>query len=313
MFIEIFESNSLSAVHKLARDQHGEDIFVLKCIQEKGRFKIFVACNKQSDNAGYSRTHNPMKSSSLSNISGQEDFIQFLEPEDTIQDHGPNRLAILETIPAEKNIDFRESRIIFFEDERQRIDFSRALHQSASGFDFVHLMGGKSAETIKLGAANPKDYSIDSMKGLIKHITSQPRNPIVIGTALADQLCNVVGTFDSTELKIAVAISEPSINDFTLNTDYEDIDEIFITGINGDANYFNIGTLFSNSKISPSLGLVNDPCGRFVTLNRDVIISLAKKQIDEETPDPASELKFALGRLSRSMEAPNESYHDSRS
>ncbi len=313
MFIEIFESNSLSAVHKLARDQYGEDIFVLKCIQEKGRFKILVACDEQADSATCPRAKNSMKSkNSPPLIPSKEDFIQASERH-TAQHQIPNKLDLLETVPAEKNIDLRESRVIFFENERQRFEFSRALHQSASGFDFVHLLGKKSAETMKLSAANARDYSIDSLKGLIKHVTSQTRDSVVIGTALVDQLCVAIDEFDSTNFKVAIAISEPSINDITLNKGYKGIDEIFITDINEDANYFNIGALFSKSNISPSLGLMDDPRGRFVTLNRDVIVSRAKKTNNERPADPASELKMALSRLSRSMEAPNESYYYSRS
>lgn len=313
MFIEIFESNSLSAVHKLARDQYGEDIFVLKCIQEKGRFKILVACDEQADNAGRPRAKNSMeRKSALPLVPSQEDFIQTSERH-TAQHQIPDKLNLLETIPAEKNIDLRESRIIFFENERQRFEFSKALHQSASGFDFVHLLGEKSAETIKLSAASVRDYSIDSLEGLIKHVTSQTRDSIVIGTALIDHLGVVIDTFDSTNFKVAIAISESSINAITLNKEYRGIDEIFITGIHEDANYFNIGALFSKSNISPSLGLMDDPRGRFVTLNRDVIVSLAKRANKVKAADPASELKMALSRLSRSMEAPNESYYDSRS
>ena len=313
MFIEIFESNSLSAVHKLARDQYGEDIFVLKCIQEKGRFKILVACDEQADNAGHPRAKNSKeRKSSLPLFPRQEDFIQTSERH-TAQHQIPDKLDLLETVPAEKNIDLRESRIIFFENERQRFEFSKALHQSASGFDFVHLLGEKSAETIKLSAASVRDYSIDSLEGLIKHVTSQTRDSIVIGTALVDQLGVVIDKFDSTNFKVAVAISESSINAITLNKEYRGIDEIFITGIHEDADYFNIGALFSKSNISPSLGLTDDPRGRFVTLNRDVIVSLAKRANNVKAADPASELKMALSRLSRSMEAPNESYYDSRS
>lgn len=313
MFIEIFESNSLSAVHKLARDQYGEDIFVLKCTQEKGRFKILVACDEQADSATCPRAKNSMKSkNSPTLIPSKEDFIQASERH-TAQHQIPNKLDLLETVPAEKNIDLRESRIIFFENERQRFEFSKALHQSASGFDFVHLLGEKSAETIKLSAASVRDYSIDSLEGLIKHVTSQTRDSIVIGTALIDQLGVVIDKFDSTNFKVAIAISESSINAITLNKEYRGIDEIFITGIHEDANYFNIGALFSKSNISPSLGLTDDPRGRFVTLNRDVIVSLAKRANNVKAADPASELKMALSRLSRSMEAPNESYYDSRS
>jgi hypothetical protein len=313
MFIEIFESNSLSAVHKLARDQYGEDIFVLKCTQEKGRFKILVACDEQADNAGRPRAKNSMEhKSSLPLAPSQEDFIQSSERH-TAQHQMPDKLDLLETVPAEKNIDLRESRIIFFENERQRFEFSKALHQSASGFEFVHLLGEKSAETIKLSAASVRDYSIDSLEGLIKHVTSQTRDSIVIGTALIDQLGVVIDKFDSTNFKVAIAISESSINAITLNKEYRGIDEIFITGIHEDANYFNIGALFSKSNISPSLGLMDDPRGRFVTLNRDIIVSLAKRANNVKAADPASELKMALSRLSRSMEAPNESYYDSRS
>jgi hypothetical protein len=313
MFIEIFESNSLSAVHKLARDQYGEDIFVLKCIQEKGRFKILVACDEQADNAGRPRAKNSMeRKSALPLVPSQEDFIQ-TSGRHTAQHQIPDKLNLLETIPAEKNIDLRESRIIFFENERQRFEFSKALHQSASGFEFVHLLGEKSAETIKLSAASVRDYSIDSLEGLIKHVTSQTRDSIVIGTALIDQLGVVIDKFDSTNFKVAIAISESSINAITLNKEYRGIDEIFITGIHEDANYFNIGALFSKSNISPSLGLMDDPRGRFVTLNRDIIVSLAKRANNVKAADPASELKMALSRLSRSMEAPNESYYYSRS
>ena len=313
MFIEIFESNSLSAVHKLARDQYGEDIFVLKCLQEKGRFKILVACDEQADNVGRPRAKNSMeRKSSLPLVPSQEDFIQTSERH-TAQHQIPDKLDLLDTVPAEINIDLRESRIIFFENERQRFEFSKALHQSASGFEFVHLLGEKSAETIKLSAASVRDYSIDSLEGLIKHVTSQTRDAIVIGTALVDQLRVVIDKFDSTNFKVAIAISESSINAITLNKEYRGIDEIFITGIHEDANYFNIGALFSKSNISPSLGLTDDPRGRFVTLNRDVIVSRAKKTNNERPADPASELKMALSRLSRSMEAPNESYYYSRS
>ena len=70
--------------------------------------------------------------------------------QDSVQEKKRRELATLQEIPKEQNIDFREKRVIFFESEQQRFEFSKALHQSASGFEFVHLLGDKSAETLKL-------------------------------------------------------------------------------------------------------------------------------------------------------------------
>ena len=77
MFIEILESNSLSAAHKLARDRYGEDIFVLKCIQDKGKYKILVACDEQPESASDSHSGSQNKStSSLLNTGNQERLIE---------------------------------------------------------------------------------------------------------------------------------------------------------------------------------------------------------------------------------------------
>ena len=313
MFIEILESNSLSAAHKLARDRYGEDIFVLKCIQDKGKYKILVACDEQPESASNSHSGRQNKStSSLLNTGNQERLIEANE-QDSVQEKARNKLATLQEIPKEQNIDFREKRVIFFESEQQRFEFSKALHQSASGFEFVHLLGDKSAETLKLSEVNSDDFSIDSMSGLLNHIITQPRESIVIGTALIDELYNLVDTFDPLNLKIAIAISEPSVNRFSSNSKYEAIDEIFITGLSEFSNYLNIAALFSKFRISPSLGLMNNPSGRLVTLNKDVIISRAKKLISNEPSNPAIELKMALSRLSERMEDPNEGYHHGRS
>ena len=313
MFIEIFESNSLSAVHKLARDKYGDDIFIVRCFQEKERFKILVACDGQHENLSRANLNN-LKGSvdALSKVESQENDDNYTKP-NLIQDEASRKLSILEMIPKEKTINFRDKRIIFFENEAQRLRFSKALHKSASGFDFVHLLGKKSVETIKLSAASPRDYSIDSMDGLLKYITSQPRESVVVGTALLNELANIDDKVHPADLKMTVAISEFSVNHFYLNKECKDIDEIFITDLNEDSNYLNIGALFAKSNIPPSLGLTRDPFGRFITLNRDVIISKAKKLSSEKLLDPAIELKLALSKLSRSMEAPNESYHHSRS
>lgn len=313
MFIEIFESNSLSAVHKLARDKYGDDIFIVRCFQEKERFKILVACDGQHENLSKANLNN-LKGSvdDLSKVESQENDDNYTKP-NLIQDEASRKLSILEMIPKEKTINFRDKRIIFFENEAQRLRFSKALHKSASGFDFVHLLGKKSVETIKLSAASPRDYSIDSMDGLLKYIISQPRESVVVGTALLNELANIDDKVHPADLKMTVAISESSVNHFYLNKECKDIDEIFITDLNEDSNYLNIGALFAKSNIPPSLGLTRDPFGRFITLNRDVIISKAKKLSSEKLLDPAIELKLALSKLSRSMEAPNESYHHSRS
>lgn len=313
MFIEIFESNSLSAVHKLARDKYGDDIFIVRCFQEKERFKILVACDGQHENLSRANLNN-LKGSvdALSKVESQENDENYTKP-NLIQDEASRKLSILEMIPKEKTINFRDKRIIFFENEAQRLRFSKALHKSASGFDFVHLLGKKSVETIKLSAASPRDYSIDSMDGLLKYIISQPRESVVVGTALLNELANIDDKVHPADLKMTVAISEFSVNHFYLNKECKDIDEIFITDLNEDSNYLNIGALFAKSNIPPSLGLTKDPFGRFITLNRDVIISKAKKLSSEKLLDPAIELKLALSKLSRSMEAPNESYHHSRS
>ncbi len=313
MFIEIFESNSLSAVHKLARDKYGDDIFIVRCFQEKERFKILVACDGQHENLSKANLNN-LKGSvdDLSKVESQENDDNYTKP-NLIQDEASRKLSILEMIPKEKTINFRDKRIIFFENEAQRLRFSKALHKSASGFDFVHLLGKKSVETIKLSAASPRDYSIDSMDGLLKYIISQPRESVVVGTALLNELANIDDKVHPADLKMTVAISEFSVNHFYLNKECKDIDEIFITDLNEDSNYLNIGALFAKSNIPPSLGLTRDPFGRFITLNRDVIISKAKKLSSEKLLDPAIELKLALSKLSRSMEAPNESYHHSRS
>lgn len=313
MFIEIFESNSLSAVHKLARDKYGDDIFIVRCFQEKERFKILVACDGQHENLSRANLNN-LKGSvdDLSKVESQENDDNYTKP-NLIQDEASRKLSILEMIPKEKTINFRDKRIIFFENEAQRLRFSKALHKSASGFDFVHLLGKKSVETIKLSAASPRDYSIDSMDGLLKYIISQPRESVVVGTALLNELANIDDKVHPADLKMTVAISEFSVNHFYLNKECKDIDEIFITDLNEDSNYLNIGALFAKSNIPPSLGLTRDPFGRFITLNRDVIISKAKKLSSEKLLDPAIELKLALSKLSRSMEAPNESYHHSRS
>lgn len=313
MFIEIFESNSLSAVHKLARDKYGDDIFIVRCFQEKERFKILVACDGQHENLSRANLNN-LKGSvdTLSKVESQENDDNYTKP-NLIQDEASRKLSILEMIPKEKTINFRDKRIIFFENEAQRLRFSKALHKSASGFDFVHLLGKKSVETIKLSAASPRDYSIDSMDGLLKYIISQPRESVVVGTALLNELATIDDKVHPADLKMTVAISEFSVNHFYLNKECKDIDEIFITDLNEDSNYLNIGALFAKSNIPPSLGLTRDPFGRFITLNRDVIISKAKKLSSEKLLDPAIELKLALSKLSRSMEAPNESYHHSRS
>ncbi len=313
MFIEIFESNSLSAVHKLARDKYGDDIFIVRCFQEKERFKILVACDGQHENLSRANLNN-LKGSvdALSKAESQENDDNYTKP-NLIQDEASRKLSILEMIPKEKTINFRDKRIIFFENEAQRLRFSKALHKSASGFDFVHLLGKKSVETIKLSAASPRDYSIDSMDGLLKYIITQPRESVVVGTALLNELANIDDKVHPADLKMTVAISEFSVNHFYLNKECKDIDEIFITDLNEDSNYLNIGALFAKSNIPPSLGLTRDPFGRFITLNRDVIISKAKKLSSEKLLDPAIELKLALSKLSRSMEAPNESYHHSRS
>lgn len=313
MFIEMFESNSLSAVHKLARDKYGDDIFIVRCFQEKERFKILVACDGQHENLSRANLNN-LKGSvdALSKAESQENDDNYTKP-NLIQDEASRKLSILEMIPKEKTINFRDKRIIFFENEAQRLRFSKALHKSASGFDFVHLLGKKSVETIKLSAASPRDYSIDSMDGLLKYIISQPRESVVVGTALLNELANIDDKVHPADLKMTVAISESSVNHFYLNKECKDIDEIFITDLNEDSNYLNIGALFAKSNIPPSLGLTRDPFGRFITLNRDVIISKAKKLSSEKLLDPAIELKLALSKLSRSMEAPNESYHHSRS
>lgn len=313
MFIEIFESNSLSAVHKLARDKYGDDIFIVRCFQEKERFKILVACDGQHENLSRANLNN-LKGSvdALSKAESQENDDNYTKP-NLIQDEASRKLSILEMIPKEKTINFRDKRIIFFENEAQRLRFSKALHKSASGFDFVHLLGKKSVETIKLSAASPRDFSIDSMDGLLKYITSQPRESVVVGTALLNELANIDDKVHPADLKMTVAISEFSVNHFYLNKECKDIDEIFITDLNEDSNYLNIGALFAKSNIPPSLGLTRDPFGQFITLNRDVIISKAKKLSSEKLLDPAIELKLALSKLSRSMEAPNESYHHSRS
>ena len=108
--------------------------------------------------------------------------------------------------PKEQNIDFREKRVIFFESEQQRFEFSKALHQSASGFEFVHLLGDKSAETLKLSEVNSDDFSIDSMSGLVNHIVTQPRESIVIGTALIDELYNLDDTFNLLNLNNIFAL-----------------------------------------------------------------------------------------------------------
>jgi len=313
MFIEIFESNSLSAVHKLARDKYGDDIFIVRCFQEKERFKILVACDGQHENLSRANLNN-LKGSvdALSKVESQENDENYTKP-NLIQDEASRKLSILEMIPKEKTINFRDKRIIFFENEAQRLRFSKALHKSASGFDFVHLLGKKSVDTIKLSAASPRDFSIDSMDGLLKYITSQPRESVVVGTALLNELANIDDKVHPADLKMTVAISEFSVNHFYLNKECKDIDEIFITDLNEDSNYLNIGALFAKSNIPPTLGLTRDPFGRFITLNRDVIISKAKKLSSEKLLDPAIELKLALSKLSRSMEAPNESYHHSRS
>lgn len=313
MFIEIFESNSLSAVHKLARDKYGDDIFIVRCFQEKERFKILVACDGQHENLSRANLNN-LKGSvdALSKVESQENDDNYTKP-NLIQDEASRKLSILEMIPKEKTINFRDKRIIFFENEAQRLRFSKALHKSASGFDFVHLLGKKSVETIKLSAASPRDYSIDSMDGLLKYIITQPRESVVVGTALLNELATIDDKVHPADLKMTVAISEFSVNHFYLNKECKDIDEIFITDLNEDSNYLNIGALFAKSNIPPSLGLTRDPFGRFITLNRDVIISKAKKLSSEKLLDPAIELKLALSKLSRSMEAPNESYHHSRS
>ena len=313
MFIEMFESNSLSAVHKLARDKYGDDIFIVRCLQEKERFKILVACDGQHENLSRANLNN-LKGSvdALSKVESQENDDNYTKP-NLIQDEASRKLSILEMIPKEKTINFRDKRIIFFENEAQRLRFSKALHKSASGFDFVHLLGKKSVETIKLSAASPRDFSIDSMDGLLKYITSQPRESVVVGTALLNELANIDDKVHPADLKMTVAISESSVNHFYLNKECKDIDEIFITDLNEDSNYLNIGALFAKSNIPPSLGLTRDPFGRFITLNRDVIISKAKKLSSEKLLDPSIELKLALSKLSRSMEAPNESYHHSRS
>ena len=65
MFIEILESNSPSAAHKLARDRYGEDIFVLKCIQDKGKYKILVACEDPPESDSHSDRQNKITSSLL--------------------------------------------------------------------------------------------------------------------------------------------------------------------------------------------------------------------------------------------------------
>jgi len=313
MFIEIFESNSLSAVHKLARDKYGDDIFIVRCFQEKERFKILVACDGQHENLSRANL-NDLKGSvdALSKVESQENDDNYTKP-NLIQDEASRKLSILEMIPKEKTINFRDKRIIFFENEAQRLRFSKALHKSASGFDFVHLLGKKSVETIKLSAASPRDYSIDSMDGLLKYIITQPRESVVVGTALLNELATIDDKVHPADLKMTVAISESSVNHFYLNKECKDIDEIFITDLNEDSNYLNIGALFAKSNIPPTLGLTRDPFGRFITLNRDVIISKAKKLSSEKLLDPAIELKLALSKLSRSMEAPNESYHHSRS
>ena len=309
----MFESNSLSAVHKLARDKYGDDIFIVRCFQEKERFKILVACDGQHENLSRANLNN-LKGSvdALSKAESQENDDNYTKP-NLIQDEASRKLSILEMIPKEKTINFRDKRIIFFENEAQRLRFSKALHKSASGFDFVHLLGKKSVETIKLSAASPRDYSIDSMDGLLKYIISQPRESVVVGTALLNELANIDDKVHPADLKMTVAISESSVNHFYLNKECKDIDEIFITDLYEDSNYLNIGALFAKSNIPPSLGLTRDPFGRFITLNRDVIISKAKKLSSEKLLDPAIELKLALSKLSRSMEAPNESYHHSRS
>ena len=139
MFIEIFESNSLSAVHKLARDKYGDDIFIVRCFQEKERFKILVACDGQHENLSRANLNN-LKGSvdALSKVESQENDENYTKP-NLIQDEASRKLSILEMIPKEKTINFRDKRIIFFENEAQRLRFSKALHKSASGFDFVHL------------------------------------------------------------------------------------------------------------------------------------------------------------------------------
>jgi hypothetical protein len=313
MFIEIFESNSLSAVHKLARDKYGEDIFVVRCFQEKERFKILIACNGRPEKLRrVNLSNSQISEDAISKDEGQENIDSHTKPNFN-QDEVSIKLSILKMIPKEKNINFREKRIIFFENETQRLGFSKALHKSASGFDFVHLFGQKSKEIIRLSAANPRDYSIDSMNGLLKYINSQSRESVVIGTALVNELPNVVDTVHSVDVNIAVAISESSVNHFYLSNECKNVDEIFITDLDEDTDYLNIGALFSKFNISPSLGLMRDPVGRFITLNRDVILSKAYKLGSEKSLDPAIELKLALSKLSKSMETPNESYHHSRS
>lgn len=313
MFIEIFESNSLSAVHKLARDKYGEDIFVVRCFQEKERFKILIACNGRPEKLRrVNLSNSQISEDAISKDEGQENIDSHTKPNFN-QDEVSIKLSILKMIPKEKNINFREKRIIFFENETQRLGFSKALHKSASGFDFVHLFGQKSKEIIRLSAANPRDYSIDSMNGLLKYINSQSRESVVIGTALVNELPNVVDTVHSVDVNIAVAISESSVNHFYLSNECKNVDEIFITDLDEVTDYLNIGALFSKFNISPSLGLMRDPVGRFITLNRDVILSKAYKLGSEKSLDPAIELKLALSKLSKSMETPNESYHHSRS
>ena len=126
MFIEILESNSLSAAHKLARDRYGEDIFVLKCIQDKGKYKIFVACDEQlPKSASDSPSDRQNKStSSLLNTENQERLIE-ADEQDSVQEKARRKLATLQEIPKEQNIDFREKRVIFFESEQQRFEFSK--------------------------------------------------------------------------------------------------------------------------------------------------------------------------------------------
>lgn len=322
MFINIVESDTLSGAHKKGKAEYGSDAFILKCYQDENAVKLVIASNIQSEKSKGLKNNlisdQRMEAKNKPSKISLENFTSSISAESSLASNMLPDYSILENMPEEKEFNLYERRIVCFENNDQRTYFCESLYQKVRNISFIHYsindQGTAQSQGAKMKFESSNHYVTDTAKDLATYISQQKTTDPIIGTLLFKDLADVNLSLDYPNITLSFAVSSNSTREFPDRNQFNAADEIFITDLDDNTNYFEVGSLFAKTNTAPSLGFYSaDNNGKIVVLNKETIVANAKIAANRSESNPTYELKQKLSRLSRSIKAINEHENDSYS
>ena len=324
MFINIVESDTLSGAQQKGKAKYGSDAYVLKCYQDNNTVKLLIASNAQDKQSGTPTNRKSRARGQGIDSPGTSEKINiqsFAPPLNSealgIHSTTPD-YSILEGIPVEKEFNLYEKRIVCFENVDQRKDFCESFHQKVKNVSFIHCtindQGAAQTHSPKIKFNSANHFVTDSLVDLAYCVSQQKDTEPVIGTMFMKDLGEIDLWQEHPDINLSFAVDSNNVRKFLTSKKLNLVDEIFVTNLDNETNYFDIGLLFATTNTPPSLGFSSaDNKGRILILNKETIITNATVEGDINQNNPAYELKQKLSRLSRSIKAINEHENNSYS